>query len=296
MGKNRISDRARGFCFTKNNYESNDHRSIANTLFISEKAKYLVIGKEIGEINKTKHLQGYVYFKNARYFEAVRKLLPGCHIEVALGTAMQAREYCIKEGRYEEFGTLPKQGKRSDLEAVAAAIISGDYSEKDIALEFPIQYIKYQKGIHSLIQQTIKPRDFRPECVWLWGKAGVGKTYYAIDKHGRDNVFIKDEAKWWGSYENQTAILIDDFDHKEWSYRRLLRLLDGYPYEGETKGGHVQINSQFIYISCEYPPEHFWNENKLDQIETRFKEIIEITGECKRQKPVRRTISNQSHA
>ena len=45
-----------------------------------------------------------------------------------------------------------------------------------------------------------------------------------------------------------------------------------------------------IYISCEYPPEHFWDGNKLDQVETRFSEILEIRGECKRKKPVRRVI------
>lgn len=77
---------------------------------------------------------------------------------------------------------------------------------------------------------------------------------------------------WWDGYEQQEAIIIDDFDGK-WPYRDLLRLLDRYPYQGQYKGGYVKINSPYIYITCEYSPSFFWRGNEFAQIHRRLSEI-----------------------
>jgi hypothetical protein len=278
------NQRSRGWCFTWNNYTEDDFNHVKEI-----ECEYLVVGKEVGE-SGTSHLQGYIYFKEAKSWLKMRKLLcDKAHIEATKGTPVQASKYCKKDGDFFERGNLPGQGKRSDLEEVVAAVNEG-LDLVTIATLFPIQWVKFEKGIRSLHEMKQEDRSERPICIWLWGKAGVGKSFYAINIHGKVNVFIKDEAKWWGTYNHEEAILIDDFDPHEWSYRRFLRLLDEGKYVGETKGGHIKINSKYIYISCEYPPEHFWDGNKLDQVETRFSEILEIRGECKRKKPVRRVI------
>jgi len=277
--------RNRGWVFTLNNYSEAEFEAIQ--LF---ECRYLCVGKETCPSSGTLHLQGYVEFDEAKSFSKVQKMLfKKAHIEPRMGTPKAASDYCKKEKNFFEKGDLPKQGKRSDLEAVVEAIKSG-MNMKEIRDTFCIQWIKYEKGIRSLYEGLQEDRYERPTCVWLFGKGGVGKSFYPKNIHGVDNVFIKDEAKWWGKYDHEEAILIDDFDPAEWSYRRFLRLLDEGKYEGETKGGHITINSKFIYVSCEYPPEHYWQDNKLDQVTTRFTEIIEIKGECKRKAPVRRTI------
>jgi len=274
--------RIRNICFTINNYTEVDIDSLKNS-----KYKYLIFGKENVS---TPHLQGYIEFENAKSFKTLKKLFPRAHLEARRGTPEQASEYCKKEDpNFFEDGEISQQGSRSDLQEVIN-FIKEHHNLQEIAAMFPVQWIKYERGIRSFYE-TIQPyRNGRPKCIWLWGAAGVGKSYYAVKIHGRDKIFIKDEAKWWGSYDHEEAILIDDFAPNEWNFRKFLRLLDEGKYEGETKGSHIKVNSNFIYISCEFPPDHFWKENTLEQVETRFEEIIEIRGENQRKKPVRKTI------
>lgn len=196
------------------------------------------------------------------------------HWEVRRGTAAQASDYCKKEKNFQEFGTLSQQGKRTDLEEIGAAITSGS-SIHEVAMTYPGSYIRYSKGITALKEAMIdwKPRnpDSPPKIVWRWGLAGVGKTRSAYEAH--KSVYLKTTPKWWNGYEMQEAIIIDDFEPKDWEFRELLRFLDRYPYRGESKGGMLEINSPFIYITCEHPPTNYWGDaNKLEQIMRRIRQ------------------------
>lgn len=230
--------------------------------------------------NGTPHLQGYIEFPNAVRGSAIRKNFDGkAHWEVRRGTAKEASDYCKKEGSYEEFGQLSQQGKRTDLEEIGDAVLSG-ISTKEIACTYPGAYIKYHKGIEALKQAAkgvfdFKDRTTKPKVIWRWGPTGVGKTRGAREAH--TTYYIKDGTQWWDGYEQQEAIIIDDFDGK-WEFRGLLRLLDFAPYQGQTKGGHVKINSPYIYFTCEYPPEQAFHNapGEFNQIRRRIDEVIEI--------------------
>lgn len=52
--------------------------------------------------------------------EHVKVLLgdPSVHIEPRKGKAVQAVEYCKKEGKFYEYGQLCKQGHRTDLDTL----------------------------------------------------------------------------------------------------------------------------------------------------------------------------------
>lgn len=112
-----------------------------------------------------------------------------------------------------------------------------------------------------------------------------------VEKH--KTYYIKDGTQWWDEYEQQEAIIIDDFDGK-WPFRDLLRLLDRYPYQGQFKGGYVPINSPFIYITCEHPPDWFWgpmakapltgdrSANELAQMLRRIDEIVHVEDMAKK--------------
>lgn len=94
--------RHRGFCFTWNNWTE---ETIA-TLGALE-TKYLCYGKEVAPGTGTRHLQGYVYWKNGKTVSAARKALLGAHVSVAAGTPGQNRDYCSKDGDFVEFGVFP---------------------------------------------------------------------------------------------------------------------------------------------------------------------------------------------
>jgi hypothetical protein len=123
--------KSRAYVFTWNN-PPDDYVSTLDALEV----KYIVAGRELAA-SGTPHLQGFVYFRNARSQRSVRGLLPGCHVEVARGTPAQADEYCRKEdlepysrgtrpissqekgenekARWEEAWTLAKEGKLEEI-------------------------------------------------------------------------------------------------------------------------------------------------------------------------------------
>lgn len=268
--------RARNWCFTLNNYTTEEFNESKE---LGTRSSYIVVGKEVGT-NSTPHLQGYVEYPNAVRGSAIRKLFNGrAHWEVRKGTAKQASEYCKKEEDFFEMGSLSAQGKRTDLEEIGSAVLSGA-STKEIACTFPGTYIKYHKGIQQLQYASKGLFDFehrkdKPVVIWRWGSTGVGKTRSAREAH--TSFYIKDGTPWWDGYEQQEAIIIDDFDGK-WPYRDLLRLLDYGPYQGQFKGGYVKINSPYVYITCEYPPElAFRNiEGDISQVIRRIDKVIHV--------------------
>ncbi|ALY05862.1 replication-associated protein [Ctenophore-associated circular virus 4] len=70
----------RCFAFTWNNYPE-EHFKLFDTVAQLSGCKF-VYQEETGE-NGTKHLQGALYFENARSWTSVRKLMDGWHLEVA---------------------------------------------------------------------------------------------------------------------------------------------------------------------------------------------------------------------
>jgi len=265
------SVRARNWCFTLNNFTQKEYDEAEE---LGARASYIVVGKE-HLTNGTPHLQGYVEFPNGIRGSAIRKLFNArAHWEVRKGTAQQASEYCKKEPGFFEMGKLSQQGRRTDLEEVGAAIVAGS-SIREVASSFPGTFIKYHKGISALKAALYEHRTVKPTVIWRWGATGTGKSRGARDAHR--SYYIKDGTPWWDGYEQQEAIIIDDFDGK-WPYRDLLRLLDHGPYQGQFKGGYVPVNSPTIYITCEYPPDKAFHnaDGDISQVLRRIDSILEI--------------------
>lgn len=264
---------SRNWCFTLNNYTDDDLQWVSTYGY-----SYCIFAKEVGE-SGTPHLQGYMEFPSVKLLTTLHNAHPRVHWEMRKGTQEQAIAYCryddypkciVENTVVEEIGEKKHQGNRTDLIAVAHAVVKKNF----VSTEFPEEYIKYHKGIEAFKSSLYAHRTESPIVVWRWGLAGTGKTREPYDKH-IDSVYIKDSTMWWDGYEQQEAIIIDDFDG-HWPYRDLLRLLDRYPYQGQYKGGYHKINSKYIYITCEHHPSHFWGGNELEQITRRLTDIMEV--------------------
>lgn len=264
--------RHRAYCFTINNPTEADHFAVT---LLMKKAKYGIAGEEIGE-NGTPHIQGYVHLENPMSFVCLKKFLSRGHIEAANGDDRHNYDYCSKQGKFKEWGQKSDgQGKRTDIKEIANLIKSGDITLNDIMFDYPDMYLKYSRSFEKMFNAVQPHREQQPEVHWRWGLAGTGKTRWVIQKHGANNVYIKDGTSWWDGYSQQDVILIDDFDNNI-PYRTLLRILDRYRYQGQVKGGYVNINSPFIFITCEHPPSYYWRDNELDQVMRRLTSVLEI--------------------
>lgn len=267
--------RSRAWCFTINNPKEQDVKACAEVV-----CNYIVTGNEVGD-SGTPHIQGYIEFKDAKSLTSVRKTLGGsAHLETRKGTPQQAADYCKKDGNFTERGKMSEQGKRNDLEEIASLVKTGGVQA--VIDEKPEAFIKYGKNIERLSELLMKPRKVKPYVVWLWGKTGTGKTRIATADNTADYYIWNSSSKWWNGYKQQKRIVIDDYtwDGTENGFRYLLRLLDRYSIQVETKGGMVHINSPEIYITSEFPPQQLFEQgNQLDQVVRRIDRLENLAME-----------------
>lgn len=265
---------SKSWCFTLNNYTDEDECIIKEFEY-----NYLVYGREIAPTTKTPHLQGFVTFKKSMRLSGLKTLHEKIHWIVAKGSKEQNRVYCCKEGQF--FESQPsKQGERTDLTLLADSIKTKGL--KKAIEENPGSFIRYHSGMtkfaESLHDDT--PRNFKPEVYWIYGKSGCGKTKYVSEKE-KDLWWSGVDLKWWQGYNNQEAVVFDDFRGDMCKFRWLLRLLDRTPVTVEVKGGSKQFNSKRIYITSINPPEAAYKVTELDgepltQLTRRITKVIQL--------------------
>lgn len=142
--------------------------------------RYLCWGEEVCPDTHKEHVQGYVEFLNPVSVRSAQRLLglPRCHLERRRGSAKQARVYCQKEGAFCEFGTISKQGGRTDLGDVRAAIQAGLGMRGVIRSDANYQGLRYGEKYLTYLEPGT--RESPPEVLWYHGATGTGKTRAAL--------------------------------------------------------------------------------------------------------------------
>lgn len=100
-----MAGRKQGYIFVWNNYTDQTEDFLQNKL----KCSYLVYGHEYAPTTGTPHIQGYVFWKDAKSISAARKTLKGADVRLCLGTPDQNYDYATKDlNNIFEKGTRPK--------------------------------------------------------------------------------------------------------------------------------------------------------------------------------------------
>jgi len=268
--------RSRTYFFTINNV--NEETELA---FSTQECVYQIYQIEEGE-SGTIHLQGVVYYANARAFNSIKKEYPSAHIEVCKDIH-KSIQYCSKEdtrirGPY-EYGTRPEQGKRGDLTRIKNQIMTGELTVYDIRQANPEIYHQYGRTLEAIETDFMNSR-LRTEMtigVWIWGKTGVGKSEMAADiAKDYSSIYyhqVKDKG-WWCSYKQQECVVINDF-RGAIEYDDLLNLTDWTPYHVSRRGKEpVSFISKIIIITSSLSPEEvYWRRmasDSIEQIQRRF--------------------------
>ena len=264
--------RSRGWCFTLNNYTQEEEETIKKI-----DCRYLVFGHEHTKPGEgTPHLQGYIFFKNKKCFNPVKKLFPArVHLESQKGNTKQAAEYCKKEGvNIFEKGERPataqeirEQGGKAQQDKWEEMLKHAeDQDTKWIRENYPKEYTRYESTFERIKNRAREEKNLdldnkglRDHFLWLWGPTGSGKSHSAraiAAKIDPDNEpYLKDWNKWWNGYTGQKVTIIDEAspERLEHLIDFLKKWADKWTFTAEVKGSSYNaIRPEYIIITSNY--------------------------------------------
>lgn len=262
--------KSRNWCFTQyrnpqlwyNEMKEND---------MHEHNNYLVFQLEKCPTTGRMHVQGYAEFTVPKTQRGMQDalLLHNCHVQAARGSSAQNKTYCTKEeSRWP--GTVPcergapkEQGKRTDLDAVAALIRSGADIYR-VVDEHPVQFLRYGRNVQQLVNLTNRPRmRNKPSVFYLWGPPGCGKSrlaHHLAEQLGGGQVphVAADQKEcWFDGYSGQKVVIFDDFAGN-FNARNMYQLLDRYLLQLPVKGGFVPIAADTFIFTSNIDPQHLY--------------------------------------
>jgi len=281
------SPRSRSWVFTINNWLPNEEPLLLSEEWKQSKGgyEYLIIGKENtgedGQPAGTPHLQGYVCWVNKRRLTDLKKVNGrACWLVARAQKPFQASDYCKKQNKWEEWGTLPQTGNElggqasaGNWERIHELAKANDYD--GFMREFPQQSFLNLNKFERLVEfYKPKPTDLeRIENFWFIGGPGSGKSRTARQLYGH-NMYVKPTAsKWWPGYDGQETVLIDDLGKgMEYVLEWMKNWCDWYPFNGEKKSGHTGlIRPKRFVITSNYRIEEITNDEMLrEAVNRRF--------------------------
>jgi hypothetical protein len=166
---------------------------------------YIIFGRETGE-SGTPHLQGYVQFDIRKRFTQVVQLLSGAHVTVARNSSA-AREYCKKEGNFEEHGIYKKHGGRRGLDDFKTAVKDGMTNLKAIRENHSSIIARYPKFVIDYIRDNQKLTIVQPLPLLDWQENLLNLLKEPPDN--RKIIFVVDHdgnrgKSWFCKYVYQT--------------------------------------------------------------------------------------------
>lgn len=243
MSKN---DRTRKFQLTINNpIEHNfSHKEIKEILLKSNPI-YFCLCDEQGQ---TYHTHIYVCYENAVYFSTMKKRFPPAHIESALGSSAENRDYIRKEGKYldsdkketnipetfEEWGEMP-QDKATKNETVSEQVlemVKNGCSNIEIINAFASYGTKINQ-LNTLRQEFFNDKyskeDRNINVTYIFGDTGSGKTRFVMNSFDYTDIYkVSNYEHPFDSYNGQKVLLLDEF-RSGFPISDLLQFLDRYP-------------------------------------------------------------------
>lgn len=234
---------------------------------------YVIYQQEMCPDTLRMHYQGYIQLSSSQYMTFLKNIISSnVHLEPQRAPSTdQARDYCLKDrtavdGPW-ELGTYVSHTSRRKKQTAyyddfRDAILSGA-TERSMWMDYAPQMFRFGKafqslycyGTTSLVPRVIARREEPPHVTVLIGPTGCGKTRYAYDKHGPEDLYVLPitDGFWLDGYSGQLAILYDEFTGNL-PLLKFLSLLDRYSISVARKGGFVLYAPDRIYITSNLAP------------------------------------------
>lgn len=274
---------------------------------------YFALCDEVGA-NGTPHTHIFLCAHSNLRFSTIQRKLPVAHIEKALGTAQQNRDYITKtgkwadtkkaettvEGSFYEWGTLPtEQDERSPAMTKLLQSIKDGCSTLEIIEETPAFGFKV-KDIDTL-RETVNAAKYRSQnrdltVYYLYGASGAGKTRGIYREHPATDICrITDYGGRNGvrfdAYLGQPVLVFEEF-HSQIPIGSMLNYLDIYPLTLPARYSDRAACYTTVYITSNIPLEEQYREIQRYQLETwrAFLRRINVVREYRHDGTVQETI------
>ncbi len=235
--------RSRQWTATLNNHTDTECLAILTYLQKSKSTKF-VIQEEVGEEEKTPHLQMTFKFANARKFSQLKKVMPRAHLEVCKSWEKSVA-YCRKPSF---------DGAKRWEQSVAKALLD------------PLVGLKlkpYQIRIFKIIEDKPDQRKIH----WFWEPKGrTGKS--VLTKHlcmSRNALAVTGKASdikyavaEWIAKRGELDILLIDLprtNEKYISYQAMEEIKNGLFFSTKYESGMTIFNPPHVIIFANFPPD-----------------------------------------
>lgn len=296
------------FSFTWNNYDKTENWESIIESFATNYCEDLFYSEEEAPKTKTPHLQGYFRLTDKKRLSTVNNLLENkVYLQQSKKCKLANFRYCSKTGLCWVYnkssgfkGTIDTKTQKKIQKEVSKghAKKSNPINRKSyhicvemakegkfdsILQEYPHIYLQYENKLKSLFIDINKTQRlflgneygpfFKNHFLWLWGKTGMGKSYYCNvvvdylnafykELHKERNtiykplrVYYKNKNKWWDKYTNEEIVIIEEASPESFklSAHYYKQWIDEYPFNPEIKGATLDyIRPKFIIITSNY--------------------------------------------
>lgn len=210
------------------------------------------------------HWQLVLAFKRKQSINFCKREFGDFHAELTKSDA--ASEYVWKEetriqGTQFELGAKPIQRNSSkDWDDIWEAAIAGDL------LRIPASVrVQSYASIRRIQGDFAQPIAMQRQVLVFWGDSGTGKSLRAWTEAGMDAYSKDPRSKFWCGYRGQAHVVIDEFNG-DIDIAHLLRWLDCYPINVETKGGSVPLKASAIWLTSNRTIEEWYPNATAEQI------------------------------
>ena len=274
---------------------------------------YFALSDEIASTG-TPHTHVFLYAHSNLRFSTIHNRIPIAHIEKALGTVQQNRDYIAKtgkwantdkaetqvEGSFYEWGTPPtEQEERSPAMTKLLQSVKDGRSTIEIIEETPGFAFKF-RDIETL-REAVTAMKYRRQnrdltVYYLFGATGAGKTRGIYSEHPADEICrITDYGGKNGvrfdAYHGQPVLVFEEF-HSQIPIESMLNYLDVYPLMLPARYSDRVACYTTVYITSNIPLEEQYQEIQRRKPETwrAFVRRIHVVREYRRDGTIQEAI------
>ena len=250
---------------------------------------YFCLADEIATTG-TYHTHIYLYSKSPIRFRTVKNRFPTAHIEKAMGTSQENRDYIRKEGKWEatakvetrvpdtffEFGTVPTPAEENApkmyqlLQDVTDGFSTTEIIKSNPSFAFKSRDIDLLRD--NLVSERFCTENRNVKVHYLYGDTGTGKTRGIFEKHPATDIcrvtdYGNKNGVRFDAYHGQAVLVFEEF-HSQIPISSMLNYLDIYPLMLPARYNDRVACYTTVYITSNISLQEQYPDVQRSQMET----------------------------